>query len=51
MNVSSFLGLRTRIIVHVSLAFLLFFKICFVTAPFNRGTWSHGAIKMLLLLL
>ena len=31
--------------------FTMFFKICFVTAPLNRVTRSHGAIEMLLLLL
>ena len=28
----------------------IFFLICFVTAPLNKVTWSHGAIGMILLL-
>ena len=31
--------------------FFYFFKICFVIAPLNRVTWSHGATEMLILLL
>ena len=37
--------------IYLAIAFLLCFLICFVTAPLNRVTWGHGAIKMLLLLL
>ena len=35
--------------IALPLAILLCFTICFVSAPLNRVTWSHGTIEMLLL--